>query len=117
MLGYPGEKKEDIFETTRHLIDSNPDIFLTTVAYPIKGTPFYNEVETNLITDKKWSERTDRDLDFKGRYSKRFYKHANRYLVNEVNLHKMKNSNAGAAEISKTFLKAKLSKLMMRLIS
>ncbi|HWA06729.1 MAG TPA: radical SAM protein, partial [Ignavibacteria bacterium] len=115
MLGYPGEKKEDIIETTRHLIESDPDIFLTTVAYPIKGTPFYNEVESKLITDKKWSERTDRDLDFKGRYSKRFYKHANRYMVNEVNWRKMKNNGAGFAGRSKAYLKAKISRIMMRL--
>src|SRR4030095_2488791 len=36
MLGYPGETKRDILATAEHLIDSNPDIFLTTVAYPIK---------------------------------------------------------------------------------
>lgn len=117
MLGYPGETKADIVETTMHLIESDPDIFLTTVAYPIKGTPFYSEVEADLITDKKWSERTDRDLDFKGRYSKNFYKHANRYMVNEVNRHKMKKRGAGIAELSKIFLKAKISRLMMRLVS
>lgn len=117
MLGYPGETKADIIETTSHLIESDPDIFLTTVAYPIKGTPFYSEVEAKLITSKKWSERTDRDLDFEGRYSKKFYKHANRYMVNEVNRHKMKKSGAGFAELGKTFLKAKISRLMMRLVS
>jgi len=116
MLGYPGERKLDILETTQHLKDSNPDIFLTTVAYPIKGTPFYNEVESRLITDKQWHERTDRDLDFKGRYSKNFYKHANRYMVNEVNYFKMKNSGAGFSSYGKIFLKAKVSRIMMSLI-
>jgi anaerobic magnesium-protoporphyrin IX monomethyl ester cyclase len=113
MLGYPGERKQDIVTTARHLIDSNPDIFLTTVAYPIKGTPFFTEVEEKLITDLPWDKRTDRDLDFKGRYSKKFYKHANRYLVNEVNYHKMKRNGAGLIAAGKTFLKAKISKVMM----
>lgn len=118
MLGYPGEKKKDIFETAEHLKESNPNIFLTTVAYPIKGTPFYSEVESDIITDLDWDKRTDRDLDFKGRYSKRFYRHANRYLVNEVNYHKMKIAgNAGLAKRSKTFLKAKISKVMMKLVN
>ncbi len=118
MLGYPGEKKEDIYETVNHLKDSNPDIFLTTVAYPIKGTPFYHEVEQRILTDLPWEKRTDRDLDFSGRHSKKFYRHANRYLVNEVNYHKMKlNGNAGVIERSKTFLKAKVSKVMMSITS
>jgi len=118
MLGYPGEKKKDIFETAEHLKQSNPTIFLTTVAYPIKGTTFYSEIEPGIITDMPWDKRTDRDLDFKGRYSKKFYRHANRYLVNEVNYHKMKLSgNSRLAERSKTFLKAKISKVMMKLIN
>ncbi len=115
MLGYPGERKKDIVTPAQHLIDSNPDIFLTTVAYPIKGTPFFTEVEEKLITDLPWDKRTDRDFDFKGRYSKKFYKHANRYLVNEVNYHKMKLSGAGLIKTGKTFLKAKISKVMMDL--
>lgn len=114
MLGYPGERKEDITATAKHLIDSNPDIFLTTVAYPIKGTPFFTEVENELITELPWDKRTDRDLDFKGRFSKRFYKHANRYLVNEVNYHKMRRNGAGLLTAGKTFLKAKISKVMMK---
>lgn len=118
MLGYPGEKKSDIIETTEHLKDSNPDIFLTTVAYPIKGTPFYSEVESRLVTDKQWHERTDRDLDFKGRYSKNFYKHANRYMVNEVNYFKMRmNGKSSFTNLAKVLLKAKISRLMMRLVS
>lgn len=117
MLGYPGEKKADIVTTAEHLIDSNPDIFLTTVAYPIKGTPFYAEVESELVTDLNWDKRTDRDLDFKGRYSRKFYRHANRYLVNEVNYHKMKRNGAGFVKRGKTFLKAKISKVMMNLVT
>jgi anaerobic magnesium-protoporphyrin IX monomethyl ester cyclase len=118
MLGYPGESKEDIYITARHLKQSNPDLFLTTVAYPIKGTPFYGEVEERITTDLPWEIRTDRDLDFSGRYSKRFYQYANRYLVNEVNLHKMRsNGNGNFVKKGKTFLKAKVSRVMMGLIN
>jgi radical SAM superfamily enzyme YgiQ (UPF0313 family) len=118
MLGYPGEEKNDIHETVKHLKDSMPDIFLTTVAYPIKGTPFFHEVEERILTNLPWGKRTDRDLNFSGRYSKKFYRHANRYLVNEVNYHKMKSlGNAGVIEKSKTFLKAKFSKVMMSIVN
>jgi anaerobic magnesium-protoporphyrin IX monomethyl ester cyclase len=118
MLGYPGENKEDIYETVNHLKDSKPDIFLTTVAYPIKGTPFFQEVEEKILTNLPWDGRTDRDLDFSGRYSKKFYRYANRYLVNEVNYYKMKtNGNGGFVEKGKTFLKAKISKAMMSILN
>ena len=45
MLGYPGETEEDIEETIHHLKESNPDHFTITVAYPIKGTELYQEIE------------------------------------------------------------------------
>lgn len=118
MLGYPGENKDDIFETVNHLKDSIPDIFLTTVAYPIKGTPFFHEVEEKILTKLPWERRTDRDLDFSGRYSKKFYRYANRYIVNEVNYHKLKtNSNSGLVEKGRTYLKAKVSKVMMNILN
>lgn len=117
MLGYPGETKDDIYETVRHLKEAGPDLFLTTVAYPIKGTPFYSEVESKIVSDKPWEKRTDRDLDFTGRYSKRFYSYANRYLMNEVNYHKMKQNGAPFTELGKTFMKARISKMIMKIIS
>lgn len=88
MLGYEGETMTDILDTTEHLKISNPDIFLTTVAYPIKGTHFYAEVESRIATDKRWEERSDRDLTIVGRYSKRFYRFATRYMVSQVALNR-----------------------------
>ena len=41
MLGYEGEETADIEATVAHLKARRPDTFLTTVAYPIKGTPYY----------------------------------------------------------------------------
>lgn len=88
MLGYDGEDMEDLIATTDHLKKSNPDIFLTTVAYPIKGTPYYAEVESRVLTDKSWDQRSDRDLTVAGRYSRRFYSYATRWMVNSVALNK-----------------------------
>ncbi|NJO84693.1 MAG: radical SAM protein, partial [Blastochloris sp.] len=90
MLGYEGEDMADIAETTAHLKESNPDIFLTTVAYPIKGTPFYNEVEARVMSDKPWEARSDRDLTIAGRRSRRFYQFATRWMVSEVALSRAK---------------------------
>lgn len=88
MVGYPGETQEDIFETVTHLKESNPDLFTITVAYPIKGTPLYQEVENVFIEDLPWETSTDRDIDFKRMYSRSYYNHAVQHIINEVNAFK-----------------------------
>src|SRR5262249_11681621 len=42
MWGYEGEQMEDIAATVEHVKESDPDIFFTTVSYPIKGTPYFD---------------------------------------------------------------------------
>jgi anaerobic magnesium-protoporphyrin IX monomethyl ester cyclase len=84
MLGYPGETEADIIETVDHLATSAPDLFTITVAYPIKGTALYEEVEAKITTDLSWEERSDRDLDFPRTYPRRYYDHAVRWVFNEV---------------------------------
>lgn len=88
MLGYPGETQADIKETVKHLKQSNPDIFTITIAYPIKGTPLYTEVESRFITNLPWETSTDRDIDFERTYKRGYYNYAVSYVVNEVNAHK-----------------------------
>ncbi len=91
MLGYPGETKSDIKETIKHLKKSNPHFFTLTVAYPIKGTRLYEEVEENLYNVGDFKTTTDRDLDFKRMYPKKYYEYAVRYVNNEVYAHKEKS--------------------------
>lgn len=88
MVGYPKETEEDIEQTVRYLKQSNPDQFTITVAYPIKGTGLYNQVENIITTRLDWETSTDRDIDFERTYSRKYYDYAVRYIVNEVFLHK-----------------------------
>jgi len=88
MLGYPGETEKDIEETIDHLKKSNPDYFTITLAYPIKGTDFYQEIETDLINSFNWNLNTDRERVFKRTYSRKYYGFAIRRVVNEVSFHK-----------------------------
>ncbi|MES2725895.1 MAG: radical SAM protein [Bacteroidota bacterium] len=92
MVGYPGETEEDIYETVHHLKVSNPDIFTITVAYPIKGTPLYTEVENNFIADLPWETSTDRDIDFKRTYKRKYYDYAVSMIINDVNAFKARKS-------------------------
>lgn len=88
MLGYPGETTADIDETIHHLKVANPDLYTITIAYPIKGTPLYEEVESNFTVFPDWDKGTDRDIDFKRTYNKKFYEYAVRLVYNEVRYHK-----------------------------
>ncbi len=110
MLGYPGETIEDIDETIQYLKEANPTEYTITVAYPIKGTSLYNEVESKIINPLNWETSTDREIEFKRTYSKKFYKYAVSKIVNEVEFKR----NSGLKAI-KHKTKAILATGLMRL--
>jgi radical SAM superfamily enzyme YgiQ (UPF0313 family) len=88
MLGYAGESEADLAATIAHLKASSPDVFLTTVAYPIKGTPYYEELKERLVARGAWADRTDRELIVAGRHSPLYYRFANQWMVGEVDRHR-----------------------------
>ncbi|PQJ79344.1 B12-binding domain-containing radical SAM protein [Polaribacter porphyrae] len=90
MVGYPGEDENDIKKTVTYLKDANPTHFTITVAYPIKGTSLYNEIEEKIIVKPDWNLSTDRDIDFKRTYCKSYYNYALKYVINDVNASKQK---------------------------
>jgi radical SAM superfamily enzyme YgiQ (UPF0313 family) len=84
MLGYEGEQESDLWATLELLKQAAPDQFLTTVAYPIKGTEFYARVEPRIVNGGPWQARSDRDLGLSGRRTRRYYDFARRFLDGEV---------------------------------
>jgi radical SAM superfamily enzyme YgiQ (UPF0313 family) len=92
MWGYEGEEMEDIEATVEHVKTSDPDIFLTTVAYPIKGTPYFEEVASRVVSNGAWAVSSDRDFRVEGRRSKEFYHNADQLLRAEVELHQLLTS-------------------------
>jgi anaerobic magnesium-protoporphyrin IX monomethyl ester cyclase len=116
MLGYDSETIEDIAETVDHLKICNPDVFLTTVAYPIKGTGYYAEVEADILRNGDWLDNADRDLTVAGRYSKRFYSYATRWMVSEVALNKaLKKGGESPLRLGKLWLSSKIGRIGMEL--
>ena len=87
MLGYEGEAVEDIAATLQHLKTASPDIFLSTIAYPIKGTAYYQQVQERVVEPGDWARWTDRNLNVSGRYSRRFYEYAQRWMVGAYHWH------------------------------
>ena len=86
MWGYEGEEMCDIEATVEHVKRSQPDIFFTTLAYPIKGTPYFKQVQDRVVQIKSWSQTSDREMDVSGRRSRDFYQNADRLLRDEVEL-------------------------------
>jgi len=109
MLGYDGERIEDLQATVDHLKRTSPDIFLTTVSYPIKGTPYYEQVADRL-KPQQWSETTDRDLIVRGRPVKTYYDFARRWMTAEVakDQHLRKGRYASAARSASSALVGRL---------
>lgn len=93
MLGYPGETETDIADTLHHLKVSNPDLYTLTVAYPIKGTPLYAEIEERFVAPLPWEKSTDRQIDFKRTYPRKYYDYAIRWIYNEVAIQKQIEAN------------------------
>jgi len=84
MWGYAGEETDDIAATVDLVSRCQPDVYLTTVAYPIKNTGYFSKVAGSITLDREWSTATDRDHRIKGRHSRSYYKQADAWLNNEV---------------------------------
>jgi radical SAM superfamily enzyme YgiQ (UPF0313 family) len=80
MWGYEGEEIADIEATAEHVAACRPDTFLTTVSYPIKGTPYHAETAARLVRIGEWADTTDRDVHIQGRHSRRYYQFADALL-------------------------------------
>ncbi len=86
MWGYEGEELDDIEATIQHVKRTDPDIFFTTISYPIQGTEYSSQVAGRVERLKAWSVSSDRDVRIRGRHSRRFYGFADQLLRSEVEL-------------------------------
>jgi radical SAM superfamily enzyme YgiQ (UPF0313 family) len=111
MWGYEGEDLEDIEATIAHVRASKPDVFLTTVSYPIKGTPYFKRVEEQgrIRATRPWAESSDRELEIVGRRSGEFYQIANQLLKHEVELVRIDGDPDPALQVQADSLKTQIA--------
>ena len=57
MWGYEGETLDDIEATIEHVKEANPDVFFTTVAYPIMNTGYYHRVADRVVPEHELGDR------------------------------------------------------------
>jgi radical SAM superfamily enzyme YgiQ (UPF0313 family) len=100
MLGYPGETEADIDATIEHLKRADPDQFTITVAYPIKGTPYYEDIKSDIVDARPWELTTDRDLALRRPHSPLYYQLAVARVVNEVRAHQLARRAGGTPSLA-----------------
>lgn len=98
MWGYEGEELEDIAATVEHVKLTNPDIFFTTVSYPIKGTAYFDAIKSKVELPIAWSTASDRDYVIGGRRGRDYYRLADQWLRNEVEAFRSEPENPRDAE-------------------
>jgi anaerobic magnesium-protoporphyrin IX monomethyl ester cyclase len=108
MWGYEGEEIEDIAATVAHVKESNPDVFFTTVSYPIKGTPYFETVKNKVSLPVAWQEASDRDYFIHGRRGRDYYRLADTWLRNEVEAFRLARTDpARSADLMEIARKAR----------
>lgn len=83
-FGYPGETWEDIQSTVDLVRNTRPDDIGVSVAYPLPGTKFFQQVEAQLGAKTNWSDSEDLSMMFRGTYSGEFYRALHDALHAEV---------------------------------
>lgn len=72
MYGYPSERTEDIISTMRLTQELLPQSYGISIAYPMKGTEFYEEVKDRLV-GHDWSSTMQNELIFEREYGQMYY--------------------------------------------
>jgi len=96
MVGYLTEELEDLRMSAKLLRDTLPDEFTTTIAYPLPGTTFYEQVRDRLVFDSDWTLDWDYTAENKllfqrGKYNTQFYRWVVKWLHKEWEDARMKS--------------------------
>ncbi len=72
-FGYPGETRKDIELTLKMVRDLMPDDIGISVSYPLPGTPFYEQVKSELGRTN-WYDSADMAMLYQGPFATEFYR-------------------------------------------
>jgi radical SAM superfamily enzyme YgiQ (UPF0313 family) len=88
MVGYLGEQWDDLKLSVKLLRETRPDVFSTTIAYPLPGTEFHEQVRDRMMLEGErmpdWVHTAENRLLFRrGQYSTLFYRWVIRWFHKE----------------------------------
>jgi anaerobic magnesium-protoporphyrin IX monomethyl ester cyclase len=85
-LGYLGEQLADLLATRKLIEQVAPDDIGVSVAYPLPGTKFYEQVKVQLGEKTHWQDSGDLAMMFRGAYDSTFYRRVHDLLHEQVAL-------------------------------
>ncbi|HXS26128.1 MAG TPA: radical SAM protein [Steroidobacteraceae bacterium] len=88
-LGYLGEQLADLLATRELIETARPDEVGVSVAYPLPGTPFYDQVKNWLGAKTHWRDSGDLTMMFPGTYTTEFYRAVRDLLHAEMDVQKL----------------------------
>ena len=83
-LGYLDEQLDDLLDTRRLIEQAQPDAIGVSVAYPLPGTPFFEQVKAQLGDKTRWEDSGELAMMFRGTYSSAFYRRFRDLLHQQV---------------------------------
>ncbi|QEC66167.1 B12-binding domain-containing radical SAM protein [Panacibacter ginsenosidivorans] len=87
-FGYPGETKEDIASTINMINTLLPYDMGISVSYPLPGTKFFENVQSQLKEKANWTDSDELMLMFHNTYKPEYYKKLHRYVHKNYRKHK-----------------------------
>jgi anaerobic magnesium-protoporphyrin IX monomethyl ester cyclase len=120
MVGYPGEEIADLQESVKLLTTALPDSFSTTIAYPLPGTEFYQQVRDRIMHDgDDWAFTAENRLLFqRGKYNTLFYRWVQRWFNKEWEVARARNGHsAGPLRYGRSLLGLHLARTTVRVIA
>ncbi|MDY0748768.1 radical SAM protein [Paucibacter sp. R3-3] len=97
-LGYLGEEGEDLLATRRLVEQARPDDVGVSVAYPLPGTRFFDEVQAQLRGKTHWDDSGDLAMMFEGTFGTAFYREARDLLHEQVRVSQLPSEARALAE-------------------
>ena len=83
-LGYPSEGWDDLLATRDLVREERPDDIGVSVAYPLPGTKFYDDVRAELGAKHNWEDTGDLAMLFHGTFGSDFYRRVRDALHREA---------------------------------
>lgn len=96
-LGYLGEQLADLLATRELIEAARPDEVGVSVAYPLPGTRFYEEVKAELGAKTHWRDSGDLAMMFHGTYTSEFYRAVRDLLHAQIDAQKFEPTSSHAA--------------------
>ncbi|XHS78840.1 B12-binding domain-containing radical SAM protein [Burkholderiaceae bacterium UC74_6] len=97
-LGYLGEGLEELLDTRRLVEQARPDEVGVSVAYPLPGTRFHDQVREQLHGKAHWDDSGDLAMMFEGAFGTAFYREVRDLLHEQVRVSQMPVAMRAAGE-------------------